>query len=162
MQTQNGRKLGFKSVCPISSLVHQRIVARKASFAVAQNRRELLCSSDSEAEGLRNGCAADADIIRKMVQDEKMNPLFLDPANFVLAEQVNTRFRFPNDRFLLIQTMQDGEVLGCGQIRSQGSEFELSSLVVKEEMRGMVNVPNSLYFLPVPRFVGRGGPCYSG
>jgi hypothetical protein len=39
---------------------------------------------------------------------------------------------------LLIWTAQDGEVLGCGQIRSQGQEFELSSLVVKKEMRGMV------------------------
>jgi hypothetical protein len=88
--SKNGRKIGLKSVCKLSVLVHQRIVARKASFAGSRDRRALLCTaSDSEVEGLRNGCAADADIIRKMVQDEKMNPLFLDPANFVLAEQVN-------------------------------------------------------------------------
>jgi hypothetical protein len=40
--------------------------------------------------------------------------------------------------------VQDGEVLGCGQIRSQGQEFELSSLVVKKEMRGMVK--QSIFF----------------
>jgi hypothetical protein len=48
---------------------------------------------------------------------------------------------------LLISTMQDGEILGCGQIRNQGQEFELSSLVVKKEMRGMVTFPDFACYL---------------
>jgi N-acetylglutamate synthase-like GNAT family acetyltransferase len=52
-----------------------------------------------------------------MIKDEKMNPLFLEKSNFLVADG-------------------DGEVLGAGQIRPLGSFFELASLVVREDARG--------------------------
>jgi len=66
---------------------------------------------------LRAGRDADAETIKEMVLEEKMNPLFLSPENFVIAEQ-------------------DGEIFGIGQIRPIDKSWELASLVVKEEARG--------------------------
>nr|CAI77907.1 acetyltransferse [Guillardia theta] len=68
-------------------------------------------------EGIRAATDKDLDTIREMVTKENMNFLFLNPADFLIAEA-------------------DDEIVGIGQIRSLGKSFELASLVVREDMRG--------------------------
>jgi N-acetylglutamate synthase-like GNAT family acetyltransferase len=53
-----------------------------------------------------------------MVKSEKMNPLFQDPKNFIIAQD------------------DDNQVVGIGQIRPIGKQYELASLVVRKDMRG--------------------------
>jgi hypothetical protein len=162
------RKFGkSSSVCPfkfsaenkLSSFLQKITLSRKATRTVSQSQQQIVCSAESE--GLRNGCATDADMIRKMIQEEKMNPLFLDPSNFVVAEQVKSDYLISSPPSAPSFTwLQDGEVLGFGQIRSQGSEFELSSLVVRKDMRGMVicwdSESNSSHECFISPFLGQG------
>jgi len=49
-----------------------------------------------------------------MVMQENMNPLFLDHINFVVAQD------------------DERQVVGIGQIRGTGKQFEMASLVVRE------------------------------
>ena len=72
----------------------------------------------SEGEGFRRATEADSALISQMVQGEKMNPLFQDPVNFLIAQD------------------DENQVVGIGQIRPLGKQYELASLVVREDMRG--------------------------
>ena len=72
----------------------------------------------SEGEGFRRATEADKALISQMVQGEKMNPLFQDPVNFLIAQD------------------DENQVVGIGQIRPLGKQYELASLVVREDMRG--------------------------
>lgn len=101
--------------------------SKQAAFASARSARILLSGRGRTAEsalsvraeeGIRRGTKADVETIKKFVTSENMNPLFLEPENFVIAED-------------------DDGIVGVGQIRTLGKSFELASLVVEEEKRGL-------------------------
>jgi len=77
-----------------------------------------LKACDAEGEGFRSATAADKDLISKMVKAENMNPLFLDHNNFLVAQD------------------DERQVVGIGQIRGIGKQFEMASLAVLKDMRG--------------------------
>lgn len=70
----------------------------------------------------RRAVDRDRGAIIRLILQEKLNPLFLDTKNFVVASEGN-------------------EVLGCAQLRAvpfsgtEHGELELSSVVVKEDSR---------------------------
>lgn len=72
----------------------------------------------TDGEGFRAAAAADQSLIAQMVKQENMNPLFLDVANFLIAQD------------------DEQQVVGIGQIRPLGKQYELASLVVRKDMRG--------------------------
>jgi N-acetylglutamate synthase-like GNAT family acetyltransferase len=86
--------------------------------------RVTVATSKAKLESITFRRAVDRDrvaIIRLILQ-ERLNPLFLDTKNFVVASEGN-------------------EVLGCAQLRAvpfsgtEHVELELSSVVVKEDSR---------------------------
>jgi len=94
----------------------RRIEPRATRRAVAALR--LRACDVTEGEGFRGATEADKSLIAGMVKAEKMNPLFQDPANFLIAQD------------------DENDVVGIGQIRPLGKQYELASLVVREDMRG--------------------------
>ena len=84
----------------------------------AQALQASVTEDVTDGEGFRAATPGDQDTIAAMVKAENMNPLFLDPANFIIAQD------------------DDNTVVGIGQIRPLGKQYELASLVVAQEMRG--------------------------
>lgn len=76
------------------------------------------CDDATDGEGFRPANAADKDLISKMVREENMNPLFIDPVNFLIAQD------------------DEAQVVGIGQVRPLGKNYELASLAVRKDMRG--------------------------
>ena len=68
----------------------------------------MVDSSSSESEGLREGLPSDMVIVKQMISEEGLNPLFISPdlKNFVIAED------------------SDNRLVGFGQIRSMGQDWE--------------------------------------
>ena len=93
--------------------------------AFLRGPRSALASASGEAGGepavrLRPATAQDLPAIFQAMASEKMNPLFLKPKQFVVAE-----------------TAVDGQFVGCGQIRPiTATESELASLYVVPDWRG--------------------------
>ena len=80
----------------------------------------LLVLGYAGAYTLRPGLPRDAGWISKQLFSAKMNPQFVDPSRFVVAEEGRT-----------------DQTIGCGQIRPLGEDAdELASVFVLEEYRG--------------------------